>query len=154
MSNSPGRLGRVAAGAAAGAVASVAMGGVFLGARGLGIVSKVAPEHVTETALDVLDGDPPEPAENLASALSHIAFGAVNGALFNLVRPVLPIDSTTAGILFAGAVMVASYEGWVPASGALPPLHEQSRGGKWTLVVGHLTYGVVLGLLTRPTNRR
>jgi hypothetical protein len=141
-------LAGAARGAGAGAIASVAMGLVFLGARRAGVVSKVAPEELTETALDTAGVDAPESAENAASSLSHIGFGAVNGALYGLLQPHLPVRPVLGGMGFAGLVLAGSYEGWVPAIGALPPLHAQTSGGRWTLIAGHVVYGAVLGLLT------
>jgi hypothetical protein len=134
-------------GAAAGAVASGVMGLVFLGARRAGLVSTVAPERITEDALDAVGVDASESAENAGSAASHIAYGAAGGALYALLTRHVPVRPVLGGVAFAGAVMVASYEGWVPAVGALPPLHDQTRGGRWTLIAGHAVYGAVLGRL-------
>jgi hypothetical protein len=125
------------------------MGGVFLSARRLGIVSKVAPEHITEAALDAVEVDAPEPADDAAATLSHIAYGAASGTLYALVRPRLPGGPFVGALGFAGALLLASYEGWVPAASILPPLHDQTTGGRWTLIAGHAVYGAVLGGLTR-----
>jgi hypothetical protein len=143
-------------GAAAGAVASGLMGLVFLGAKRAGLVSTVAPERITETALDAVDVDASESAENAGSTTSHIAFGAAGGALYALLSRHVPVGPVVGGVAFAGAVLVASYEGWVPAVGALPPLHDQTRGGRWTLIAGHAVYGAVLGQLAseRSTTTR
>ena len=141
------QLGIAARGAVAGAVASSAMGLVFLAARRAGIVSKVAPEEITETALHTVGIDAPETAENAASTMSHIAYGAASGALYGLLQPHLPVGPVSGGLAFAGLLMAASYEGWVPAVGALPPLHVQTPGGRWTLIVGHAVYGALLGQL-------
>jgi hypothetical protein len=151
-----GRLASAGRGAGAGAIASAVMGLVFLGARRAGIVSKVAPEEITETALDATGVDAPEVAENAASTLSHIAFGAVNGALFGLLQRHLPVRPVLGGLGFAGVLLAASYEGWVPAVGALPPLHAQTPAGRWTLIAGHALYGTVLGQLTpaHPPTRK
>jgi hypothetical protein len=142
------RLALAARGAAAGALASVAMGLVILGARRAGLVSKVAPEEIAETGLDAAGVVAPESVENAASTVAHIVFGAANGALYGLLQPHLPVRPVLGGIGFAGLVLAASYEGWVPAVGALPPLHAQTSGGRWTLIAGHAVYGAVLGQLT------
>lgn len=149
MSGGTAIVGRAVRGAAAGATAAGVMGAVFLSARRLGIVSKVAPEHITEAALDAADIDSPEPTDNAAATVSHLAFGAANGALFAVVRPRLPGGPIVGGLGFAGVLLLASYEGWVPAAGILPPLHAQTTGGRWTLIAGHVVYGTVLGRLTR-----
>jgi hypothetical protein len=141
-------------GAASGAIASAAMGSVFLGARRSGFVSKVAPEEITETALDAVGVDAPETEENAASTIAHIAFGAASGALYGLLSRHLPVGPLSGGLAFAGVVMVASYEGWVPAVGALPPLHRQTPAGRWTLIAGHVVYGAVLGHLASNVGGR
>jgi hypothetical protein len=125
------------------------MGGFFLAARRLGLVSKLAPEHITEAAMDMVEVEATEPVDNAVATISHLAYGAANGAAFALVRPRLPVGSLVGGLGFAGALLLASYEGWVPAAKILPPLHEQTTGGRWTLIVGHAVYGAALGGLIR-----
>jgi xanthosine utilization system XapX-like protein len=142
------QLAIAARGAGAGAIASGVMGLLFLGARRTGVVSKVAPEEITETALDAAGLEVAETVEDAASTMSHIAFGAASGALYGLLQRHLPGRPTLAALGFAGLVLVASYEGWVPAVGALPPLHAQTPAGRWTLIAGHAVYGTVLGQLT------
>jgi uncharacterized protein YfiM (DUF2279 family) len=135
-------------GACAGAIASVATGLVFLAARRTGTVMKVAPEEITETALDSAGVDASEPTDNAIATVSHLAFGAAAGAGYALIQQHLRLRPAAGGLGFAGLLLVASYEGWVPAVGALPPLHEQTRGQRWTLVAGHVVYGIVLGKVT------
>jgi hypothetical protein len=151
-----GKLPIAVRGAAAGAIASGAMGLLLLGAKRAGIVSKVAPEEITETALDAVGIDAAEDAENAASSMSHIAYGATSGALYGLLHRHLPVGPVLGGLAFAGVLLAASYEGWVPAVGALPPLHAQTRGERWSLIAGHAVYGALLGQLVseHSTNRR
>ncbi len=140
-------------GAGAGATASGAMGLVLLGATRAGIVSKVAPEEITEGALDAVGVNAAEAAANAASTMSHFASGAASGALDALVHGRLPVAPVLGGVAFAGLLMVASYEGWVPAVGALPSLRAQTPGGRWTLIAGHAVSGAVLGQLASSTSR-
>ena len=124
------------------------MGGVFLAARHLGIVSKVAPEQITGAALDAAGSAPDDTVEDAASTASHLAYGAANGAVFAVVGSRLPGGPLVRGLTFAGALLLVSYEGWVPATRVMAPLHRQTTGGRWTLIAGHAVYGTVLGLLT------
>lgn len=140
---------RALRGAAAGVVASAAMGLVLLASRRLGLVSKLAPEEITEAGLDVGEADLTEQSENAASTVAHFAYGAANGALFAAVAPRLPGPPLARGLTFAAGLLLVSYEGWVPAARVLPPLHNQTSGGRWTLVTGHLVYGAILGGLVR-----
>jgi hypothetical protein len=140
---------RVLSGAAAGAEATLAMSVVMLGARRFGMVEKVAPEAITDTATRRLGLDPPERVDNLLAGLAHFGYGTGAGALYALASTRLPrrLVGAFGGTVFSCLLGVASYQGWVPAFGALPPLDEQGRGRQASLLLSHLTYGVALGYL-------
>lgn len=139
-------IGRLARGAAGGVLATAAMSLVMLASRRLGLVGKLAPEHITEEALDAAGAERDQGEEDVATSLAHLAYGTANGAVFGLVGPHLPGPRAVRGLLFAGGLLLVSYEGWVPAARILPPLHAQRPGGAWTLITGHAVYGVVLSL--------
>jgi hypothetical protein len=144
-------------GAAAGAVGAAAMGLVMLVSRRFGIVGKLAPEHITEAGAEAAGVDrhqQSERAENAASTVAHLAYGAGNGAVFALAAPRLPGPPLVRGLTFAAALLVVSYEGWVPAARILPRLQAQTSGGRWTLVVGHAVYGAALGGLVAGRRTR
>jgi hypothetical protein len=148
-SGSPSLAAAVARGVAGGLVATTAMSVVMLAARRLGIVGKLAPEHITEHALDAAGVDRGEGAENAASAVAHFAYGAGNGVVFALVSPRVPgvpgaWPPVVKGVVFAGALLLVSYQGWIPAARILPPLQAQTTGGRWTLIASHLVYGAAL----------
>ena len=140
-------LGAALRGASAGLVATAAMGLVMLSSRRLGLVGKLGPEHITEAGLDAAGLAGNERAENAASTAAHLTYGAANGALFALVSHRLSGPPAARGLAFAGALLLVSYEGWVPAARILPPLHAHTVGGRWTLITGHAVYGAVLGRL-------
>lgn len=148
-SHPPGRA--LVRGAVAGTVATGAMSLVMLGARRAGIVSKLAPEHVTEAGLEAGDVDRDEDTENAASTAAHFAFGVGTGALFGVLAPRLPGPPVVRGLAYGATVLLVSYEGWVPAARILPPLHAQTPGGRWTLIASHAVFGATLGVLAaRP----
>jgi hypothetical protein len=140
-------LARTARGGVAGLVGSAVMGGLFLAARTLGVVSKLAPEHITEAGMNEAGIDADEGTDDVASVVAHLAFGAANGAVFGVVERWLPGPPVTRGLTYASGLLLASYEGWVPAAGILPPLRDQTPGGRWTLITGHAVYGAILGQL-------
>jgi hypothetical protein len=149
-------IGRLARGAVGGILATGAMSLVMVASRRLGIVGKLAPEHITEQTLDAAGVQRDEAEERVATGLAHFAYGTANGAVFALVGPHLPGPRALRGLLFAGGLLLISYEGWVPAARILPPLREQTAGGAWTLVTSHAVYGVVISLIVfgrRPTPR-
>ena len=137
-------MANVARGAAGGVVVTGAMSGVMLASYATGRVRKVAPEAITERALDVVGGAS-KPVEQAATAASHFVYGTVNGVLFSLAASRLPGRPIAKGVLFGLALLVLSYQGWVPAVGILPPLDEQKRARFATLTLAHLVYGGVLG---------
>ena len=140
---------RAGRGAAAGLAATAVMSIVMLAANRRGAVRKPPPEHIVEAGLDVADVDRDERQENVLSTLAHFGYGMGAGALFGLFRPGVALVPPLAGTAYGLVLALASYEGWVPAAGILPPLHAQGPGARRTLVVSHLVYGAVLdGLLS------
>jgi hypothetical protein len=120
---------------------------VMLAARRTGVVDKLAPEHVTEAGLDAADVDRSQPTEDVATAAAHLAFGVGAGSLYGLVAPHLPGPPLATGFAYSAAVLLVSYEGWVPAARILPSLHAQTAGGRWTLIASHAVFGATLGVL-------
>ena len=49
------------------------------------------------------------------------------------------------GTAFGLVVCAASYAGWIPAVGVLPPPHRDNPRRAWTMLIGHVIYGSVLG---------
>lgn len=139
-----------AAGAAAGVVATVPMSGLMLAAQKAGLVGKQPPKRITEAALDAagVQGRT-EREEDALSALAHLAFGAGAGALFGVGARALPARAprVPAGVAFGLLVWLASYAGWVPALGVLPPPGRDRPGRPVTMVLAHVVYGAVLGAL-------
>jgi uncharacterized membrane protein YagU involved in acid resistance len=134
-------------GGAAGTIATAAMSVVMLGARRAGVVSKLAPEHVTEAGMAAADVDRDERTEDIASTAVHLAFGAGTGVVFALVAPHVGGPPVAKGLVYGAGVLLVSYEGWVPAARILPPLHAQTPGGRWTLIASHAVFGATLGAL-------
>lgn len=84
----------------------------------------------------------------------HFGYGAACGAVYalliGLVRPAM-----LAGVLAGLAVWKASYDGWIPTLGIMPPPEQDERGRTTAMVLAHLAYGAALGLmLERITERR
>ena len=142
------------AGAAAGALATVAMSAVMLGAKRAGITGELPPERITRSAFEtVVDEPPSDEEEDAAAATAHIGFGAVAGALFALImlwtdaeRRSTP-TAASAGVLYATGIWLVSYQGWVPALGIMPPASRDRRGRVATMLVAHWVYGAALGAL-------
>lgn len=147
-------LATVVRGAVGGVVATAAMSVVMLGARRYGLVGKLAPEEITEDALDAAGVDRDESTEDAVTVASHFAYGTGSGVAYALAGARLPGPPVLRGVVFATGLLLVSYQGWVPAARILPPLQAQTPGGRWTLVVSHLVFGATLGAavaaLARP----
>ncbi|MCU1692974.1 MAG: hypothetical protein JWM64_2065, partial [Frankiales bacterium] len=74
-----------------------------------------------------------------------LGFGAALGA----VAAVLPGRGPAQGVAVALAAYAASYQGWVPALGILPPATDDEPGRPAVMVAAHVVYGAVLGRLLR-----
>lgn len=141
---------RGAAGAVAGAVATVPMSALMLLAQRLGLMGTQPPRRISDGALDAVGVDPPERGRRLLTALSHVGFGAVAGAPFPLLHRALPprAPRPLLGALYGLGVWASAYLGWVPAAGLMPPAHEDRSDRQASMVAAHLVYGAVLGAAT------
>ena len=138
---------RMARGAAAGAVATAAMSVVMLGARRLH-GGEPEPELVTEGTLGKAGVSLDERTANVASSVSHLAYGCAAGALFAAARPHLSLPAPVLGPAYGLVLSLGSYEGWLPAVNILPPLHDLRAERAVPLLAAHLVYGAVLAALT------
>jgi hypothetical protein len=148
----PGGPGAVLArGAAAGLAATAAMTVMMFAARRRGTMRKLPPERITEAMLDALRLRRSERTENVISSVAHLAYGAGAGALFAVLAGSLrrPGTRVLAGPAYGLALWAASYVGWVPALGIMPPPHRDGRRRPTAMVLAHVTYGAVLGWLLR-----
>jgi len=137
---------RVLWGAGAGAAATAAMSVAMSVVRRAGVVDKLAPRLVVESAMRRTAWSGSRAARPM-TAIAHLGFGIGNGVVFGLVARRLPGPRLVKGLTFAAVVLLASYEGWVPAARMLAPLHRQRRDRIIELVAGHAVYGIVLGRL-------
>lgn len=153
------RLSEIGVGLVDGGVATLAMTGTMALEQRVGMLAKLPPDEVTERAVERAGaskaGD--ETTEEgrstdvLAAAL-HLAFGMAAGAGFALLRTVAlrpvarRVPGIVAGPLFAVAIWAASYAGWIPALGLLPPPSADDPRRPAAMLIAHLVFGAVLGL--------
>jgi hypothetical protein len=78
----------------------------------------------------------------LASAAAHLGFGTSCGALYGTMAP---RSTASRGIAFALGIWAASYAGWIPALGLLPPPGKDNPRRAGTTLTAHVVYGAVLG---------
>jgi hypothetical protein len=141
-------------GATAGALSTVAMSGVMLGAKRAGLTGELPPERITRRAIDAVSAEPPDDhKEDAIAAVAHLGFGAFAGAVFGVLTTRSgsvsgsPAIASFTGMMYATGIWLVSYQGWVPALGILPPASSDRRGRVLTMLAAHWVYGATLGLL-------
>jgi hypothetical protein len=135
----------------------MAMTVVTLGAQAAGVLPGQPPARVTAALLDALGVWRKRGAVlGPFAALLHLGFGASIGGVFALLHRSmrLPLAPALQGIIYGVLVWVASYAGWIPALGILPPPTRDRPGRPVAMVVAHGVYGVTLGAIVGYRARR
>ena len=143
-------------GATAGALATVPMTAVMLGAQRLGLLGQAPPAKITNAALAKVGAQPTGDERTALTALAHFGFGAAAGALFSLARPGRPSLARAAleGAAFGTAVWATSYIGVIPRLGIMPEPQHDRPGRPSTMVLAHWVFGASLGLVVAARRRR
>jgi hypothetical protein len=136
-------------GALAGTVATGAMSVLMLALRRP--VGEQPPEAIVKHVARGVGATPTEREADAMAVVAHLGFGATIGAAYAL----LPRTGAPAlrGVVTALAVYGASYQGWVPALGILPPATEDHPGRPAVMVSAHVVYGAVLGVVEERLRR-
>ncbi|MDQ3367397.1 MAG: DUF1440 domain-containing protein [Myxococcota bacterium] len=142
-------------GVAAGTLATIPMTVVMVAAQHLGLLGKAPPAKITDAILDKANVSAPPSERRLLTSLAHFGFGAASGALYSLLRPGRPSYGRAAveGMAFGTAVWGASYAGWLPALGIMPPPTADRKDRQLTMVIAHWVFGAAVGLLVAARRR-
>src|SRR5919198_1553276 len=144
-------------GAVTGAIATVPMSLVMLGAKRAGLMGTQPPEKITARLLSKVGWRRSKESQDLMATLLHLGFGAGAGAAFTILRRGLrlPVPAVVQGVAFGTGVWLVSYMGWVPWLEIMPPADEDRPGRPQTMLAAHWVYGGVLGALSgRPIRPR
>lgn len=134
---------RLARGAGAGLAGTAAMSALMLVAGRVGLLGRQPPEAIAERVVQLGSGErPPASTDRALGALAHLAFGLGAGGAYALLPRRLPAQ--VRGCAWGLGIYTASYQGWVPALGALPPASSDRRDRVVVMVLAHLVYGSVL----------
>lgn len=142
--SSEGVVGTAVRGAVVGLAATAAMSAFLVGAQRAGLLGKQPPRIIVESLAPEL----PEEESRPTSVAAHFGYGVAGGVAYRVLTRFLP-GGTLSGAVFGLGIWAASYEGWLPALGILPPAHRDRPGRRWTMLAAHIVYGTVLGKLTR-----
>ena len=140
----------VVRGAVAGTVATGAMSAVMLALRDR--MGEQPPDAIVKSAAHAVGARPTESEADAMAVVAHVGFGASVGAAYALLPRVGP--PALRGVATAMVVYAASYQGWVPALGILPPASRDRPGRPAVMVTAHVVYGAVLGALEQRLRAR
>ncbi|MFI6393171.1 DUF6789 family protein [Nonomuraea sp. NPDC050540] len=140
-------LRQVAAGAAAGVLATLTMSAAMVAGRRAGLMNEHPPKNVVRA---MLPGSKhrPKSGENVLGAVAHLGFGAVAGATFGAFAG-RHRTSAPAGVGYGLAIWLTSYQGWLPGLDILPPISEDRSGRPAVMAAGHVVYGLTLARALR-----
>lgn len=149
------RARRAIRGAVDGVVATLPMTMVMFGAKQLGLLGELPPRKITKSLLHRAGSRPDPIVTDLLASVNHLAFGAGCGAVYGAMAPRTKIATGAApGIAYGLGVWLASYQGWVPLAGIMPPVSKDFRIGRPTsMAIAHVVFGGVLGMLTARRRR-
>ena len=123
-------------------------------AQAIGNASDDATARVANTALSVVGYELTDPrAKQRAGEFVHLAFGAINGALYGLAAELDPRVTTAAGVPFGTSVWALADEGAVPALGLSRGPREASAGLLAYGFLSHCVYGITTELVRKSLRR-
>lgn len=79
--------------------------------------------------------------------LAHFGYGAAAGAVYAPLASKLPFSAPLNGIVYGLAVWTISYLGLLPATGILTPATEHPARRNALMIVVHVIWGSVMGLV-------
>jgi hypothetical protein len=132
-------------GAAAGALAAMAMTGVRQATTGLGLVRRTPPEAAAQTAMPELLRGLDSGQRQAVIEFAHWAYGAGGGAVYALLPETIR-RNTLVGLGYGAGT-------WVVYDRLVAPLVGQKREGgaaqDLSLLADHLMYGAILARVLR-----
>ncbi len=145
-------LGALGEGALGGVVGTAAFTGWMKGAQRAGLLGELPPRKIARKAIGQA---PSKTTLDVATVVTHLGFGVATGALFGVLsRRLHPrVPGAVQGALWGSLVWAASYAGWVPALGIMPPPQKDRPERPWVMFLGHLIFGGLLGAIAGRKNR-
>ena len=137
------------AGAASGLIATIPMTAAMLIIQRLlprRQQTKLEPRKISDALLKRADLDDDlngEQKRSIALA-SHFAYGTSVGMMYPAFEKRMPVEESLRGPAFGLGVWAASYLGWLPAAGILPPPQRRPAGRNLLLIAAHLIWGAAL----------
>jgi hypothetical protein len=113
--------------------------------RGFRLLWTPPPKQITKRAADRvgIETQPSSDEFTVGWIAGHFAYGAGCGAVYSVVRPILPGPVAVKGLIFGGAVWAVSYFGYIPALGLYPWPKDDSKSRMTVMIAAHAVYGLV-----------
>ena len=148
---------KISTGALCGLAATLPMSLWMWLASKRGWLVEQAPQTVTRRTTEQSTGKrPPPKALDLMTSAVHLGIGAGLGGLFGLLVGGRRISSPVAGALGVGyglIVWLTSYAAILPAFDLMPPPTHDQRRRPQAMIVAHVIFGGVLGVLVSVVRR-
>ena len=123
-------------------------------AQAIGNASDDATAKIANAALSVVGYELTDPrSKQVAGEFVHLAFGAINGAIYGLAAELEPRVTAAAGVPFGASVWAVADEGAVPALGLSRGPREVSPGLLAYGFLSHCVYGITTELVRRSLRR-
>lgn len=124
-------------------------------AQAIGNASDDATAKVANAALSMVGYELNDPrAKQMAGEFVHLAFGALNGALYGIAAELDPRVTAAAGVPFGTSVWAVADEGVVPALGLSRGPREASAGLLAYGFMSHVVYGLTTELVRKSLRGR
>lgn len=88
-----------------------------------------------------------EPQRRDLTMLGHFGYGALAGALYAPLARRCPAHPVVKGAAFGLGLWAASYAGWLPAAGIMPPPTRQPARRNALMIVAHVVWGAATGIV-------
>jgi hypothetical protein len=140
----------LAAGAAAGAVATIAMSTVMLSAQRAGLLGEQPPRKLSDKALDALaNGRADERTRRLGTSIVHLGIGATAAALHQVGRRLAnrPQPAAIWGGGFGAVFWGLNYGFVAPALGIMPPPDRDRPGRAPVMLAANVIWGALSAIL-------
>lgn len=106
------------------------------------------PEEIATVAEMKVLGKPLNPSQHMIFTLvSHFGYGITLAGIYSVIAKKLPFPPLINGVSYGIAVWVGSYYGWLPAFRVLPSATEFPPERRTLMIIAHLVWGAVLGII-------
>jgi ammonia channel protein AmtB len=137
-------VGAATRGLVAGLVATVPMSAFFSAAQRAGFLGQLPPRRVVATVSPQLEAQDQVPVATIA----HYLIGGSGGAVYGLLTK-RSARGPVSGMVWGLVVWAIGYEFLMPRAAEMPLAHRDDRRRAAAILVAHLVYGCVLGLVSK-----